>query len=309
MSLTGCPITPTCGQGFGQEDCACVPCLRDQYWQVKSRLSYCIRCTEPCSAHRNLKQVIDCGPTQNRVCHCDRGFLCKIKAQFKCRRCEPCPPGTFSNKLSMENFCRPHTDCSGLGLAVISKGNSTHDQLPVLKAISLAAGPGDSSAASWHVWSVLHVAQKLPAEEKRLAIFETWKSSLQEEGRKEENFHFLSRGLLDSKTGDTQQVAPPKQQVTVDHSGGGDSVSNTVGSIYIYSPRMVVLGANSSEQREEAEPPGEEGAHLGSPQQESHVGMGGPTHQEQGPMGLPVRVCVQEEESKELSYPVPATGK
>ncbi|KAG9352934.1 hypothetical protein JZ751_017510 [Albula glossodonta] len=114
------------------------------------------------------------------------------------------------------------------------------------------------------------------------------------EGKKEEttvaDLHVLSKTLLSTKTADMPQ------QVTVDHSGTGDSVSNTVGSIYIYSPGMVVLGANSSDQKEEVGPPGEGPANLGSPQQESHV-----VAQE--------RACVQEEEYKDLCYPVPATGK
>lgn len=45
----------------------------------------------------------------------------------------------------------------------------------------------------------------------------------------EEDLYFVSQGLLGNNTGNAQQVGPPKQQVTMDHSGSGDSVSNNVG--------------------------------------------------------------------------------
>ncbi|KAG7472855.1 hypothetical protein MATL_G00113340 [Megalops atlanticus] len=105
------------------------------------------------------------------------------------------------------------------------------------------------------------------------------------------------------------------QQGTVDHTGGRENVNNTVGSIFIYSPGTVILGANTPERRREAEDrrgaekdPGEEEALISTPQQESYeegreVWDGVPV------LGGPVRECVQEEERKELCYPIPATGK
>ncbi|XP_016373842.1 uncharacterized protein LOC107712957 [Sinocyclocheilus rhinocerous] len=91
------------------------------------------------------------------------------------------------------------------------------------------------------------------------------------------------------------------QQVTMEHNGKGENVSNTVGSIYIYSPGMVILGSNSSDKKEEA---GlcEEGVPLISrPQQESN-----PPSQE-----VRIRISAQEEAEEELSlsFPVPATEK
>lgn len=91
------------------------------------------------------------------------------------------------------------------------------------------------------------------------------------------------------------------QQVTVEHNGKGENVSNTVGSIYIYSPGMVILGSNSGDKKEEAGVC-EEGVPLISrPQQESN-----PPSQE-----VRIRISAQEEVKEELSlsFPVPATGK
>ncbi|XP_073682409.1 uncharacterized protein [Garra rufa] len=91
------------------------------------------------------------------------------------------------------------------------------------------------------------------------------------------------------------------QQVTMEHNGKGENVSNTVGSIYIYSPGMVILGSNSGDKKEEAGV-SEEGVPLISrPQQESN-----PPSQE-----VRIRISAQEEAEEELSlsFPVPATGK
>ncbi|TRY60627.1 hypothetical protein DNTS_014017 [Danionella cerebrum] len=84
------------------------------------------------------------------------------------------------------------------------------------------------------------------------------------------------------------------QQVTVEHNGKGESVSNTVGSIYIYSPGMVILGSGSAEKNmsgvsEEAIPL------ISKPQQES--------------IPLPQELCESTEEELGLCVPVPATGK
>ncbi|XP_072522454.1 uncharacterized protein [Salminus brasiliensis] len=89
------------------------------------------------------------------------------------------------------------------------------------------------------------------------------------------------------------------QQVTMDHNGKGESISNTVGSIFIYSPGMVVLGSNSKERKEETEEISEEIPLMSVPQQESSL------HPQDDSMG----VGMQEEFGKELSFPVPATSK
>ncbi|KAK2874838.1 hypothetical protein Q8A67_021991 [Cirrhinus molitorella] len=104
--------------------------------------------------------------------------------------------------------------------------------------------------------------------------------------------------------GQTTGLAPQSgavQQVTMEHNGKGENVSNTVGSIYIYSPGMVILGSNSGDKKEEAGVC-EEGVPLISrPQQESN-----PPSQE-----VRIRISAQEEAEEELSlsFPVPATGK
>ncbi|KAI1890489.1 hypothetical protein AGOR_G00154230 [Albula goreensis] len=344
LSISGCPGDGKCGPGFGLYNCECVACKSNEYRMISNGIPRCKICTEQCQADRNLREVTACGPTENRVCHCAQGFLCEISSDYTCRRCMPCPAGTFSSSLSLKTTCQPHTNCTGLGLAVISNGNRTHDYQCASTTLSTDPhiDPSSSTAAITHTppqaSSLPSRAQAAPKNTSQLppehhaspptpligssptvgllvmllvvamlaACYMCHKSYvlktrgwsflkyLQVEGKKEEtteaDLHVLSKTLLSTKTADMPQ------QVTVDHSGTGDSVSNTVGSIYIYSPGMVVLGANSSDQKEEAGPPGEGPANLGNPQQESHV-----VAQE--------RACVQEEEYKDLCYPVPATGK
>ncbi|XP_066546759.1 tumor necrosis factor receptor superfamily member 8 [Amia ocellicauda] len=103
------------------------------------------------------------------------------------------------------------------------------------------------------------------------------------------------------------------QQVTVDHNGGGESINNTVGSIYIFSPGTVILGtskpgSDAEEKKGEsvAAAPGE--APVAFPQQESLK-----TPESEGPWdawrGGASQGCIQEEQGKDLCYPVPATSK
>lgn len=91
------------------------------------------------------------------------------------------------------------------------------------------------------------------------------------------------------------------QQVTMEHNGKGENVSNTVGSIYIISPGMVILGSNSGDKKEEARVCEEDVPLISRPQQESN-----PPSQE-----VRIRISAQEEAKEELSlsFPVPATGK
>ncbi|XP_019910877.1 uncharacterized protein si:dkeyp-61b2.1 [Esox lucius] len=88
------------------------------------------------------------------------------------------------------------------------------------------------------------------------------------------------------------------QEVAVEPSGG-EKISNTVGSIYIFSPGTVVLGSNKSDKKSNKGESGGEGYSLSSvPQQESRCLLpGGP---DVGPEGM----ITQEETHKELCYPI-----
>ncbi|KAL0978683.1 hypothetical protein UPYG_G00173860 [Umbra pygmaea] len=82
------------------------------------------------------------------------------------------------------------------------------------------------------------------------------------------------------------------KQVAMEPSGG-ESISNTVGSIYIFSPGTVVLGSNKSEKKDGGQDGGEGPTPRSTTQQESLCPLpGGYT------------LSTQEENRKDLSYPV-----
>ncbi|KAL4646029.1 tumor necrosis factor receptor superfamily member 6B-like [Arapaima gigas] len=130
---------PKCDPGFILQGCKCVRCPWNTYWLVKQGHAQCERCTTICSAQRHLVEVNKCTYTVNRRCHCQAGFFCASVAQFTCRRCKPCPQGTFSKDSSLSGSCQAYTDCTALGKAVVTKGNRTHDQVcGTLKKMTLS---------------------------------------------------------------------------------------------------------------------------------------------------------------------------
>ncbi|XP_031423528.1 tumor necrosis factor receptor superfamily member 21 isoform X2 [Clupea harengus] len=116
------------------------------------------------------------------------------------------------------------------------------------------------------------------------------------------------------ETGAAAQPHPGQgsmQRITVDNNGKGESISNTVGSIFIYSPGMVVLGTNAPERKEEVRQEAEEQHLAFVPQQESPSGSSsgyssGSSSSCQDSVGLSTQ---EEDDDKELSYPIPASSK
>ncbi|KAG9334239.1 hypothetical protein JZ751_008386 [Albula glossodonta] len=383
-------------------------------------------------ASRFLMEVKKCTFNFNRECHCEKGYFCEIPIQYTCRRCKPCPEGTFINITSRNERCRQHTDCARLGMMIISKGNRTHDH--VCAHISTHSTPSDLSistdkpgrrttreensvltpndqfriqstieksiqqpekgtitterdtetAVQYHTKNInpnsgstppelsLSVSVKSgapsplygPGSSQTLGpypeaqVSHTWlplmllcccvsvilllglakwnkslvligpqfekNKALVQDSESLESVHMLSpvqspvcplvsdRGdsySLDGKEPNTEGI----QQITADHKCGRENVNNTVGSIFIYSPGMVVLGAtNSPDRKGETEERQEEDGHsvegqalTSTPQQESHEESVGLSSSERTPEGGPV----QEAERKELCYPIPASGK
>ncbi|XP_018592051.1 tumor necrosis factor receptor superfamily member 6B-like [Scleropages formosus] len=132
ISLVGSELSgncPRCDPGFIPQGCKCIRCPKNTYWLMRQGHAFCERCTMVCSAQRHLVEVSACTSTSNRECHCQAGFFCTSAAQYTCRRCKPCPEGTFSNVTSRSKSCQSYTDCTTLGMAVITKGSRTHDQV------------------------------------------------------------------------------------------------------------------------------------------------------------------------------------
>ncbi|XP_071016644.1 tumor necrosis factor receptor superfamily member 21 [Oncorhynchus clarkii lewisi] len=123
--LTSCP--QICDPEFIIDKCECVRCPDGYYWYMQNGLPKCDRCSDACSVDQHLTQVKECGRDSNRECHCDSGFFCEIAAQYTCRRCKPCSPGTFSNKPNLTMSCKPHTYCGHKGMTMVTEGTATQD--------------------------------------------------------------------------------------------------------------------------------------------------------------------------------------
>ncbi|XP_052329248.1 tumor necrosis factor receptor superfamily member 21 isoform X3 [Oncorhynchus keta] len=125
--LSSCP--QICDPGFIIDKCKCVLCSDGFYWYMQNGLPKCDLCSKACSVDQHLTQVKECGRDSNRECHCDSGFFCDNAAQYTCRRCKPCSPGTFSNKPNLTMSCKPHTDCGHKGMTMVTEGTATQDRV------------------------------------------------------------------------------------------------------------------------------------------------------------------------------------
>ncbi|XP_047626592.1 tumor necrosis factor receptor superfamily member 6B [Phacochoerus africanus] len=121
---------------------ACPPRHYTQFWNYLERCRYCnVFCGE------REEEARPCGATHNRVCRCRPGFfahagfclehapcpagagVAALGTPSQNTQCQACPPGTFSANSSSSEQCRPHRNCTALGLAVNVPGSSFHDAL------------------------------------------------------------------------------------------------------------------------------------------------------------------------------------
>ncbi|KAJ8257648.1 hypothetical protein GJAV_G00188180 [Gymnothorax javanicus] len=400
-----CSDPPECKWGTIPKDCKCVRCQPDRYILERSGHQRCDFCTQPCRADRHLVSIKNCTTYSNRECHCDRGYFCESAAQYTCRRCLPCPDGTFMDTTSRLPSCKQHTDCESLGMEMISRGNRTHDNVCDYIYTSLAsriqaattsrgqaattsrsqAATGeiqngtterssavteltvppstmsaDSSAhgsesgtsnkglqtgtlknseralQDFQLWPIVMLFlvilvlllgfvkcyKKLTSQSKSLQLrkndpttLETMKNLLSGGNPSRAAIHPVVSQKGEGPGADVGELASGGlQQVTVDHSRGRENVSNTVGSIFIYSPGTVILGTSASEQKgedsEEEVKDLEDGQVVtDAPQEESREEIGCPFIRNKGLHGDHLSGCVEEADKNELCYPIPATGK
>ncbi|KAJ7998518.1 hypothetical protein DPEC_G00205750 [Dallia pectoralis] len=346
----GTPISVICLSGFVPEGGTCV-CPKGSYGYKQNGLLKCERCTLVCKEKDNLIEVKECRLDSNRECHCDRGYFCKSKGQFTCRRCTKCEHGTFSDTPNLNASCKPHTDCKQKGMIMTTKGSATLDRVCVLTSFGLQTStvyhvfstsehsspvnskdivpslvPSETSPAvsafsplSTHegekspitgeshiVWLLIlgvtigGVLLVLTYRGCSLQSMNMWKGPIYEKHA----FPFQERNQCQGVVELEDKGLPSLgglQQVAVAPSGG-EKISNTVGSIYIYSPGTVVLGSNKSEKKsDKGESEGEGCSGSNVPQQETLCLL--PGRSEIGTEGM----ITQEEIRKELCYPIPAT--
>ncbi|XP_072101249.1 uncharacterized protein [Mobula birostris] len=141
-------------------DTQCSPCGTSQYTAYWNTLKKCKGCEALCG--EDQEEVQACTSTSMRVCQCRSGFHCidpsgktcnQCRKHTECKeghgviekgtgdsdvKCGPCALGTFSDKVSSTDPCRPHTVCAEKGRKTLQEGSSVEDTecsrelLPVL---------------------------------------------------------------------------------------------------------------------------------------------------------------------------------
>ncbi|XP_067422759.1 tumor necrosis factor receptor superfamily member 8 [Emydura macquarii macquarii] len=130
----------------------CWQCRPEYFLNREPRKPRCEACVS-CKPELDLVEKAPCSNNSSRVCECRTGLFCMVVVRNSCARCvahtvckpgfgvlvrgtskvdvscEKCPPGTFSDRSSSTEFCKPHTDCAKLNKLVMDSGNSTHDQV------------------------------------------------------------------------------------------------------------------------------------------------------------------------------------
>ncbi|XP_051895586.1 tumor necrosis factor receptor superfamily member 16-like [Pristis pectinata] len=130
-------------------DTQCRPCGNNQYTAYWNTLKKCRGCEAQCS--EDQEEVQACTSTSMRVCLCREGSYCIDAAGKTCNQCRkyseckegygvieqgtkdtdvkcaPCASGTFSDKVSYTEECRPHTECETKGRKTLRKGSSMND--------------------------------------------------------------------------------------------------------------------------------------------------------------------------------------
>ncbi|XP_078542975.1 tumor necrosis factor receptor superfamily member 11B isoform X1 [Lissotriton helveticus] len=135
-------------------ECAqCPDHYYSEHWHFSEE---CLYCGSICKEMQYVKQ--ECNSTHNQVCECMDGWYLDLEfclPHTKCPTgfgvllagtpesdtvCGRCPQGFFSNEVSTKAACQRHTDCEKMGLTMVFKGNTTHDNI----CQQLAADPSAS---------------------------------------------------------------------------------------------------------------------------------------------------------------------
>ncbi|KAG7472854.1 hypothetical protein MATL_G00113330 [Megalops atlanticus] len=132
------------------KDTVCEECKKGFHSNKLNYFHQCFKCSS-CSEDKGLEYVQSCTTASDAKCACKEGMYCSYKLSHNCRdctrfttcppgqgvsmqgtadsdvRCSPCTAGTFSDKKSYTEPCRPHTDCESQGRSALRPGNATSD--------------------------------------------------------------------------------------------------------------------------------------------------------------------------------------
>ncbi|XP_036388336.1 tumor necrosis factor receptor superfamily member 1B-like [Megalops cyprinoides] len=132
------------------KDTVCAECRKGVYSENWNYFHQCFKCSS-CREDKGMEFVQSCTTSADAKCACKEGMFCSYKLNNKCRdcsrfttcppgqgvsmqgtadsdvRCSPCTAGTFSDKKSYTEPCRPHTNCEFQGRNTLRPGNATSD--------------------------------------------------------------------------------------------------------------------------------------------------------------------------------------
>ncbi|XP_059909810.1 tumor necrosis factor receptor superfamily member 11B-like isoform X2 [Gadus macrocephalus] len=123
----------------------CRPCPERHYAEHWHWRDTCQYCTSVCKERQLVKQ--QCNSTHDQLCECAPGFHLEVEfciIHNTCpigygvaaagtpesdTVCERCPQGSFSSVGSPTEACRPHKNCSALGLKLLRAGTPSSNTL------------------------------------------------------------------------------------------------------------------------------------------------------------------------------------
>ncbi|KAI5622939.1 tumor necrosis factor receptor superfamily member 21-like [Silurus asotus] len=280
----------------------------------------CSPCMPSCTVNKNQIEVAACTKTSNRQCLCEKGFFCPSPVSRTCRKdCLPCTNG-FTSTPNLNISCQKFKECAR-GEQVITNGSSTADHVCGILSEGGPALPFEANLkTTWIFFLLLLIALCLVLCLSLKCKSRAIKCRLEQAGLVFRRYQPVFPGVspntdapvpvsdvTDVRDQSQGQGSFPgkNQKVTMEHVGKSDGINNTVGSIFIYSPGMVILGSNSNEKKEEVF----SGVEEEEEEEEEDVRLMSVPQQESSSEEVLIRLATQEELDKELSIPVPATSK
>lgn len=143
LCSAGTYLKHRCNESKGSS--VCVPCPRETFMDINNNHTSCFPCKKCGPSQVALGS---CEPSRNRECGCAQGKFHDPEILFcmECRKCivgegvespctqtsdtkcQPCPEGTFSDKVSGDESCIPCSKCDANAL-VVEECNASRDTI------------------------------------------------------------------------------------------------------------------------------------------------------------------------------------
>ncbi|XP_071765051.2 tumor necrosis factor receptor superfamily member 6B [Centroberyx gerrardi] len=124
----------------------CAPCPSGSFTELWNHIDKCLRCGI-CGHNQVVKT--QCSAQQDCECECKQGYYLKKKYDLCVRYsdcpsghgvlsngtaeqdtvCQVCPSGSYSDRVSAQQSCTAHSNCSASGQRLVLKGSAWHDSV------------------------------------------------------------------------------------------------------------------------------------------------------------------------------------